>query len=315
MSTDDRDIESSNPSKNFTVGDFDQLSGFFTPVWESKRRIRSEPPAPPSSKGNSSHAAPSSKAPAGRDGSAATGGGQDAQVNAGKAAHDPAADRARGIPRPRAPTTSKNASRSAPARAATPLPPAPSSERAAEPAGLPAELTPEVAAVFNAPLAGAEAATLGPAAISPPGLAESAADARPLAASESASAALRALRDAGPDLPPAAFLDQEPDFRSPQPAVPRPARTDRPGAQQRALRAAGRAHEALKAKLQQETAELEESRFDLDPETNRDPLQGLESNEYDPYPLSLMRRLRRTIRLSAPVPDPIRSLISKFDRG
>jgi len=140
-----------------------------------------------------------------------------------------------------------------------------------------------------------------------------AAEERPKA-SVSPSAAARALRDAGPDLPPAAFLDQEPDFRSPHPAVPRPTRSDYPGAQQRALRAATRAHEQLRAKLQQEAAELEESRFDLDPETNRD-LQGLESNEYDPYPLSLMRRLRRTIRLSAPVPDPVRSLISKYDRG
>jgi len=133
----------------------------------------------------------------------------------------------------------------------------------------------------------------------------------------STSAAARALRDAGPNLPPAAFLDQEPEFRSPRAVVPRPERGDRPGAQyraQRASRAATRVHEELKAKLQAEAAEIDESRFDLAPETNREPFQA-ESAEDDPFPLSLMRRLRRTIRLSTPVPDPVRSLISKYDRG
>jgi hypothetical protein len=183
------------------------------------------------------------------------------------------------------------------------------------PGALPAELAPAVAAVFNAPVANAEGSVAGRAA-SPPARPEAAAvEPPPPDQSAPPSAAARALRDAGPDLPPAAFLDQEPDFRSPRAEVPRPVQTDRPAARQRALRAATRAHEQLKAKLQQEAAELEESRFELDPETNRDPLQGLESDEYDPYPLSLMRRMRRTIRLSAPVPDPIRSLIAKYDRG
>jgi hypothetical protein len=50
MTTDDRDdIESSNPAKSFKVGEVDRLSGFFTPVWESKRRLRSESPVPSSS--------------------------------------------------------------------------------------------------------------------------------------------------------------------------------------------------------------------------------------------------------------------------
>jgi hypothetical protein len=127
------------------------------------------------------------------------------------------------------------------------------------------------------------------------------------------------LRDAGPDLPAAAFLDAEPEFRvPPAPAVPRPARTDRPAAQfhgQRATHAASRIHEQLRAKLQAEAAELEENRPDIDPDTHRDALQALEPSAHDPFPISLMRRLRRTIRLSAPVPDSIRSLISKYDRG
>jgi hypothetical protein len=48
MTTDDRDIESSNPA-SFKVGEADHLSGFFTPVWESKRRLRAESPIPASS--------------------------------------------------------------------------------------------------------------------------------------------------------------------------------------------------------------------------------------------------------------------------
>jgi hypothetical protein len=331
MSTDDRDIESSNPSKNFKVGDFDQLSGFFTPVWESKRRIRSEPPAPPSpsSQGNSNRATPSSRSAAQPAGAAATDpSAPDAQLHADEAqtvsssgvSSSGVSPSGSVIPRPRSsPPSNKSPSRSTSVRGATPVPPAPSSERAsAAPGSLLAELAPAVAAVFNAPVAEAEGSLLGRAA-SPPVRPEAAAGEPqpPAAQSASPSAAARALRAAGPDLPPAAFLDQEPDFRSPRGEAPRPApRTDdRPGARQRALRAATRAHEQLKAKLQQEAAELEESRFELDPETNRDPLEGLESNEYDPYPLSLMRRMRRTIRLSAPVPDPIRSLIAKYDRG
>jgi hypothetical protein len=49
MTTDDRDTESQNPSKSFKVGEVDRLSGFFTPVWESKRRLRAESPIPSSS--------------------------------------------------------------------------------------------------------------------------------------------------------------------------------------------------------------------------------------------------------------------------
>src|SRR6186997_1205629 len=98
MNTDDRDIDSSNPSKNFKVGDFDQLSGFFTPVWESKRRIRSEPPAPPSSKGNSNRPAPSSKSAAQREGAAAE--GPDKKQSAEEPAHTTSSKGA-GVPRPR----------------------------------------------------------------------------------------------------------------------------------------------------------------------------------------------------------------------
>jgi hypothetical protein len=169
----------------------------------------------------------------------------------------------------------------------------------------------EVAAVFGAPIS-AEEGSLGAPSAAAPAAEQPVKDARP-------SAAARALRDAGPDLPAAAFLDAEPEFRvPPAPAIPRPARTDRPAAQfhgQRAAHAAARIPEQLKAKLQAEAAEIEQSRLDLDPDTHRDALQALEPSAYDPYPISLLRRLRRTIRLSTPVPDAIRSLISKYDRG
>ena len=316
MSTDDRDIESSNPSKNFAVGDFDQLSGFFTPVWESKRRIRSEPPAPPSSKGGSNRAASSSKSTPPPEPSASE-----------EAAHTKTSQGA-GIPRPRAPSGSSSGSkagRSSTARAPTPVPPAPSSEpsrlelSSAELAGATALLPPAVAEVFNPPaLQGADGESLPSDPRTTPRR-EAAAHVQQPAETKSApaSAAARALRDAGPNLPPAAFLDQEPEFRSPRAGIPRPERSDRPAAQYRAQRAASaatRVHEELKAKLQAEAAEIDESRFDLAPETNREPLSP-ESSEYDPFPLSLMRRLRRTIRLSTPVPDAVRSLISKYDRG
>ncbi len=68
MATDDRDSDSANPSKSFKVGEFDRLSGFFTPVWESKRRLRAESPIPSSSAAASapSSARGADKAPASR---------------------------------------------------------------------------------------------------------------------------------------------------------------------------------------------------------------------------------------------------------
>lgn len=316
MSSDDRDIESSNPSKNFKVGDFDQLSGFFTPVWESKRRIRSEPPAPPSSKNGSNRAAPSSK-------STPPPSAPDAQARAEEAARTKTSP-AGGAPHPRtsAGSASTSKGRSSVARAPTPVPPAPSSERpssSADPVSL--LLPPAVAEVFSAPVAAGADAELRPAPALASPRQEAAAPHIPQPASVSPGGAARALRDAAPNLPPAAFLDEEPEFRAPladvaRADVPRPTRTDRPAAQyfaQRASAAAARVHEQLKAKLQAEAAELEESRFDLAPETHRDPLQADASD--DPFPLSLLRRLRRTIRLSTPVPDPVRSQISKYDRS
>ena len=315
MNTDDRDIESSNPSKNFKVGDVDQLSGFFTPVWESKRRIRSEPPGPPSSKGAPSSHTPSQRGSTPPSAPEVASADERAPGKVGK-----------GIPRPRSEAAAnKPAARAGSGRTPTPPPPsaserpssagaprAPSAADEAEAAPVP--LPPEVAAVFNAPTS-ADPSSLA----APPDAGGTPAVARAPSDATRPSAAARALRDAGPDLPPAAFLDAEPEFRvPPAPAIPRPSRTDRPAAQfhgQRVAHAASRVHDQLKAKLQAEAAELEQSRLDIDPDTHRDALQALEPSPYDPFPISLLRRLRRTIRLSTPVPDAVRSLISKYDRG
>ena len=300
MSTDDRDIESSNPSKNFKVGDFDQRSGFFTPVWESKRRIRSEPPVPPSSASGSS--------PGGRSRAAEAA----PAVGPSKGDKGPARGRSGG----------GKSKRAGSARTPTPLPPSAAAPTAAE--GAPATqgaapLPPAVAAVFDPaielePTAASSSLTEASApgdSVEQPSVE---APARP-------SAAARALRDAGPDLPPAAFLDAEPEFREgrhgfPHFAAPAEERTDRSPVHQRSLRAtsaAARVHEQLKAKLQAEAAELDQSRYDQAPDSQLPPLPAQDEN--DPYPQSLLRRLRRTIRLSTPVPDPVRSLISKYDRG
>ena len=59
-----------------------------------------------------------------------------------------------------------------------------------------------------------------------------------------------------------------------------------------------------------------EGRYDFDPDTQRNLLDDAQfAPEPERYPLSLLRQLRRTIRISAPVPDPVRSLISKLDRS
>jgi hypothetical protein len=326
MSTDDRDIESSNPSKNFKVGDFDQRSGFFTPVWESKRRIRSDPPAPPSSASGSSRG----RAPSSRSEQA-----DEAPVADSSAASKSGGKNGKGVARSRATAGGGKSKRASSARSATPVPPAASEEGTPATLGA-APLPPAVAAVFD-PAVELEPAPAGSSAPSESTAsatdgAASAAEPEPAEAPARPSAAARALRDAGPNLPPAAFLDAEPEFRDTRAGATRSAagrdgsvrpvaapeeRTDRSPVHQRSLRAtsaAARVHEQLKAKLQAEAAELDESRFDQTPDSQ---LPSLEEQERanDPYPQSVLRQLRRTIRLSTPVPDPIRSLISKYDRG
>lgn len=330
MSTDDRDIESSNPSKNFKVGEFDQRSGFFTPVWESKRRIRSEPPPPSSRKAadSTSPSRPASRPPAsaGTPPTRAAVGASDRESTAvsspATGVNSPAKAGA-AVPRPRAPSEGKprssggraSSKKAAPAKASESAAPASQHEQAVI-------LPPAVAAVFNAaPEPTAAAPGADTSALAQPSLdAGSRAAGQSQGVGKTPSAAARALQSAGPDLPPAAFLDEEPDFRPPLvPSAPRPPRVERPALQQRALRAsaaATRIHEQLKAKLQAEAAEIAESRYELEPETNRTPMSDLElRGESEPFPLSSLRHLRRTLRLSTPVPESIRARFSKYDRG
>jgi hypothetical protein len=120
---------------------------------------------------------------------------------------------------------------------------------------------------------------------------------------------------------PQAFLDADATTLRPDaaPARPRIERSPSPAQRERAQRAsaaATRVHEQLKAKFQAEAAELAEGRYDFDPDTQRNLLDDAQfAPEPERYPLALLRQLRRTIRISAPVPDPIRALINKLDRS
>jgi hypothetical protein len=307
MATDDRDSESSNPSNNFRVGDFDRLSGFFTPVWESKRKIRSEPPKP-SSKSTSSSAA-------GRRGAPAPARGDEG-------------NRAEVAPKPLTGAGDQPAATSAEP---------PSNGLAGAAVHGPSLLTsPEaVAAVFNSAAAqiGLEESALGRAR----GAAAVDADAGEASPPAQRARALIPLPEGVTPRPatpsparvaftgtsahqqPQAFLDPDPATLRPKAAPARP-RVERSPAQreraQRASAAATRVHEQLKAKFQAEAAELAEGRYDFDPDTQRNLLDDAQfAPEPERYPLALLRQLRRTIRISAPVPEPIRALINKLDRS
>lgn len=311
MATDDRDSESSNPSNNFRVGDFDRLSGFFTPVWESKRKIHSEPPKP-SSKSTSSSAAASRRGPQGRT-----------RGTEGKA---------RGSIEGAGPQPQIGAAAQPAAHSEEPA----SSELAGGAVHGPSLLTSPaaVAAVFNSAAAqiGLEESALaqaradaqldaGEGEASPP--AQRARTLIPLPEGvtprpPTPSPARVAVKGTSAARSPRALRDAEPELR-PEAAPARPRVERSPAQQQRAQRAsaaATRVHEQLKAKLQAEAAELAEGRYDFDPDTQRNLLDDAQfAPEPERYPLSLLRQLRRTIRLSAAVPDPIRALISKLDRS
>jgi len=261
MSTDDRDIEPSNPSKSFKVGDFDRLSGFFTPVWESKRKIRSESPVPSSSAAAS---APSSTTT------------------------------------PAAPTPSKASAVSAsPANAPT--------GAAGSKGGV---LTPSPTLSASAPQkSDASDARVAAVALAPAGR-------KPGSAAPSAAAV--ALEQAGPNLPAEAFLDREPDFRPPLPPESAAPRAER-GALYRSLRASAAAtavHEKLKAKVQVDSMDSPANyrETDSDREAIRAVAAKAAPTQPDQYPQHLLRRLRRTFHLSTPLPDSIRSVISKYGR-
>lgn len=251
MTTDDRDPESANPSKSFKVGEVDRLSGFFTPVWESKRRLRSESPVPATSAAAS---APSS-----------------------------ARDAGSGRPRPE------------PAGSGSELPSVTADGEAA----------PEASAAAGAP-------TVRPAIPMPALPGRGVPRPKPLA-SASAIAAAKALQQAGPNLGPEAFLDQEPEFRvpiAPARAVARPEL----GRSLRAAAAATAVHDRLKAKLPVDSVETVAKHRET--ESDREALHAVAARAtaapVDPYPSHVLRLLRRTIHLSTPLPEAVRQMIDKY---
>jgi hypothetical protein len=144
--------------------------------------------------------------------------------------------------------------------------------------------------------------------------------ARAKRASKSPSAASVALEQAGPNLGPEAYLDQEPEFRpalaSPAPA-PREERGDIHARSLRASVAATAVHDKLKAKLQLDSADTHARHRETD--SDREAVQALQDRSValstEPYPLHLLRRLRRTIHVSMPLPESVRSLLAKYRRN
>lgn len=289
MTTDDRDIEPSNPSKSFKVGEFDRLSGFFTPVWESKRKIRSESPVPSSL--TSVGAPASAKAPV-----------------SSKASKP-------GSPHP-VPTLGK-----APAEGAAPSSSSETASDRAEPTQQ-AVANPAAAARLTP---GTPGVAVRPVIPMPPLTSPHLAAARAKRASKPPSAALLALEQAGPNLGPEAYLDQEPEFRpalrTATPDVPAPAQhEDRADIHARSLRASAAAtavHDKLKAKLQLDSVDTHARHRETD--SDREAVQALEARAValsnEPYPLHLLRRLRRTIHVSTPLPESVRSLLGKYRRN
>jgi hypothetical protein len=365
MTTDDRDTESQNPSKSFKVGEFDRLSGFFTPVWESKRRIRSESPIPSSAAPASSKTAPAPAEAGTADAVVPPKVGSVPPPRPGRVVKAPAAQEAAKLASPQTggPAAVHEAIRepsaglgsvsveSAAARASTLKPAA--LAHAASALTLERTGTPEVpgATAQRAPTqVSAKGRAQGPSGAPLPGTKTQllpdfanprvttpeppAQAARPVIPMPRASQ-LPAARSKPPSIPPSApatpehvlaqlpadaFLDPEPDFRVPVRPQESAARAERPTLHYRALRATAAAtavHEQLKSKLQADATETA-ARYretDSDREAWRAVAAATLAKTEDPYPLQLLRRLRRTIHLSAPLPESIRSVLSKYSRN
>jgi hypothetical protein len=327
MTTDDRDTESANPSKSFKVGEVDRLSGFFTPVWESKRRLRSESPIPSSSAATS---APSS----------ARGPSSDKAAGSRPSVPPPAPSRRSTPPPPRADAAH-------PGRPSRP-PPAPSSKTPVSDAELPTPesngaavssqlaaspaLTPlapptaravdpsEIGAVPSDPLVGDDAAAEPEAAVD--------AVPDPRVATELAAAAVTVRpvipmpktparvpqRSKGSALGPDAFIEPEPELRSPPPA----ARVSIPPALQRSARAAAAAvglqDRFVKGRPQTDSADTFARHRET--ESEREAAMAAAARAAaapaDPYPSHVLRSLRQTIHLSTPLPDAVRQMIEKY---
>jgi hypothetical protein len=351
MTNDDRDTESGNPSKSFEVGEFDRLSGFFTPVWESKRRLRSESPipssgaaasAPSSARGPSSDKAagsrPSIPPPAPSRRSTPPPAKVDGAHSARPSRPPPAPSSKTPGPDVEAPTPESSGATSVasePALAAAPAaatPIAPPAARALDPSaadvvasdasageaaaadadaagGADADAAPDprVAAAFAA----AAAVTMRPVIPMPqtPGRAPQ----RSKPPSSAPPGPDEAPQRAGAPLGPDAYIDREPDLRSPPPA----ARAPIPPALQRSARGAATGLQDRFGKGRPQTDSADTFARHRETESEREAAvaaaaRAAAAAPADPYPSHVLRSLRRTIHLSTPLPDAVRQMIEKY---
>jgi hypothetical protein len=104
----------------------------------------------------------------------------------------------------------------------------------------------------------------------------------------------------GPELPPEAFFDATPEFRVPE----LPVKTAEHTTQSRSLKAsaaATRVHDQLKARFRSDD--------DRDAHDTFTDLKAMPAASTDPLSVHVLRQFRRTIRLSTPLPEPVRSMI------
>jgi hypothetical protein len=95
---------------------------------------------------------------------------------------------------------------------------------------------------------------------------------------------------------------------------------ERPNVQHRSLRASAAAtavHEKLKAKLHADSVEIPTRHRETD--SDREAMQAVvaraAAEPADSQPLHLLRRLRRTLHLSTPLPEAVRSMLKKPGRN
>lgn len=343
MSTDDRDTDSSNPSKSFKVGEFDRLSGFFTPVWESKRRLRSESPVPSSSSGvpssarsadkNGRPSTPPSAPPTRRARGASTAGAASDRPSAPALAPASAAESATGAPpSPEPPVVAAPTLRGDGVGAgARPVSARPVSLAAANPRertdGPRSSAGPAADAPALAPIEAPEARVGEDAHVASPLGAAAPISARPVIPMPSTpgwvsprpkppsvppSAPSAAPQHAEPELEAAEVLDREIEIRAPATAPPR----RRPEAQRstRATAAATSLHERLRTKVPIDSVDTPARHRET--ESEREALQAAAARAAltpsDPYPGHVLRTLRRTIHLSTPLPDDVRRMLEKY---
>lgn len=119
---------------------------------------------------------------------------------------------------------------------------------------------------------------------------------------------------AGDPLGPDAYVEREPDLRSPPPA----ARVPVPAALQRSARTAaatGLQDRFVKARSQTDSADTFARHRETESEREAAvaaAARAAAAAPADPYPSHVLRSLRRTIHLSTPLPDAVRQMIEKY---